>query len=123
MTKGISLNGTPPSVQTDFSAIEKPDLSSFKGAFDSVQEMTADNLKGALEKFNTVVDSMDVVKNMAEGNITDVLKSVAGLTETFLDNLQSFEAKNSKVEDPQAFEEEHAFEGEEDSKQRISPSM
>ena len=89
----ISLNGNAPEVLNNLFESVKPGFESFLGNVpgQAMGNFTPASLGNMLEKFNTTIESLGLVKNVFKGNVPEVLGNLSNLTETFLEKFSAAE--------------------------------
>jgi len=85
----ISLNGNVPEVLNNLFESVKPGFESFLGKGQAMGNLTPTSLGNMLEKFNTSMESLGLVKNIFKGNVPEVLGNLSNLTETFLEKFSA----------------------------------
>lgn len=89
MAQAISLNGNSTGTLNDLYEKLKPGFESLLGNAQDLGmgELTPSSMEGLLQKFNTAMDGLSVVKGIFQGDIPEVMGSLSSLSETFLEKM------------------------------------
>lgn len=85
--QAVSLNGNSAQVMSSLFEAVKPGFDSILGNLQGMGtgNLTPSSLASMLEKFNTTVESMGLVKNVFQGNVPEVFGNLTNLAETFFE--------------------------------------
>ena len=98
--QAVSLNGNSAQVMNSLFEKAVPGFDSILGNVQGLDmsNLNPSSLANMLEKFNTTVDSLSLVKNVFQGKVPEVFSNLSSLAETFFEKTSAAAAQSQEMD-------------------------